>query len=227
MNREYSVIVAARNATDYISETLESILNQTCNPSEVIVVIDGPDELLEKKVRAVDSKIRVFVRPHAGQAIALNFGIRQTNYQYISFLDADDYWSIHKMKRQIDILEENSNIDAVSCGVRNFLDDPNDQQLLSYYRDFPGGRILSATTFRRHVFERFGYFPENVSSHQWVYVWWHSVTQKNLRIQKYDDIGLYRRIHQNNIWKTEAQHGYSSLLSFLRTKIAGNPNALE
>lgn len=88
-----SVIVPVYNGEAYIEECVESILNQTYPTFEVILVNDGSRdasgeicEALQKK----DGRIRVYHQENQGAAVARNFGLKQSQGEVISFVDADD-----------------------------------------------------------------------------------------------------------------------------------------
>jgi len=88
-----SVIVPVYNTEQYLVECIESILKQTYSNIEVILVDDGStdssgnicDEFAEK-----DSRVRVFHKKNEGVAVARNFGIQQSNGQYVVIVDSDD-----------------------------------------------------------------------------------------------------------------------------------------
>jgi teichuronic acid biosynthesis glycosyltransferase TuaG len=91
----FSVITPAYNAEKYIDATIKSILNQTCQDWEMIIV---DDESTDQTVDIVtnycktDSRIKLIKQKNKKQAAARNTGIRVAVGEWISFLDSDDYW---------------------------------------------------------------------------------------------------------------------------------------
>lgn len=90
---KYSVVIPLYNKQRYIKETLKSVLNQTFQDFEILVVDDGStDESLKEAKKVVSEKIRIIEQENQGVAVARNTGILHAKGEYISFLDADDIW---------------------------------------------------------------------------------------------------------------------------------------
>lgn len=90
-----SVIVPVYNAQDYLEQCIVSILEQTLQEIEVICVDDSStDRSLEilKKYEKEDSRMRVLTQPNSGAGAARNRGLSQASGEYLSFLDADDFF---------------------------------------------------------------------------------------------------------------------------------------
>ena len=102
-----SVIVAAYNAEQTISETLRSVLAQTWDPIEVIVVDDGSRDNTAACVLALaaaDSRIRLLRQTNRGVATARNLALAAARGEFVAPLDADDVWAPHKLRRQVECL---------------------------------------------------------------------------------------------------------------------------
>lgn len=88
-----SVIVPAWNSGRFIAEALDSILAQTLQPEQIIVVDDGSTDDTAKVVnRFQHSCIQYIHQPHQGIASARNTGLEAARGEFIAFLDADDRW---------------------------------------------------------------------------------------------------------------------------------------
>jgi glycosyltransferase involved in cell wall biosynthesis len=87
-----------------VGRAVESVLAQTHDELELIVVVDGPDAATEDVLRAyADPRLRVVVRPaRGGQAAALNTGIALARGAFVAFLDDDDTWLPTKLARQLE-----------------------------------------------------------------------------------------------------------------------------
>jgi glycosyltransferase involved in cell wall biosynthesis len=113
-----SVLIPAYNAMAYLSETIESVLSQTFNDFEVIVVNDGSSDGTEQWVsQIVDSRVKLISQENKGLAGARNTGIAHASVEYIAFLDADDLWEPIKLEKQVRILEENPEVGLVYTWV--------------------------------------------------------------------------------------------------------------
>lgn len=89
-----SVIVPVFNSSKYISRCIESVLNQTYNNFELILVDDGSvDDSLSilKEYARKDKRIKVFTQKNSGPGVARNLGIAKATGDYIVFVDSDDY----------------------------------------------------------------------------------------------------------------------------------------
>jgi GT2 family glycosyltransferase len=102
-----SVIIPAYNAAAFISETLDSVLAQTFDRYEVIVVNDGsPDtEKLEQRLVAYGERVRYIKQENRGAAAARNAGVLAAGGPYVAFLDADDAWTESYLAEQLRFIE--------------------------------------------------------------------------------------------------------------------------
>jgi glycosyltransferase involved in cell wall biosynthesis len=102
----FSVIIPLYNKEKYIEATLKSVLAQSFQNFEVIIVDDGSNDNSFKAVsQIIDSKITIYKQENKGVSFARNFGIKNAHGKYIALLDADDYWhSNHllELKKLID-----------------------------------------------------------------------------------------------------------------------------
>jgi glycosyltransferase involved in cell wall biosynthesis len=89
----FSIIIPLFNKSPYISKSVQSVLDQTFQEFELIIVNDGStDNSLEIAMQFTDSRIRIIDQPNAGVSAARNNGVKASKYDYIAFLDADDWW---------------------------------------------------------------------------------------------------------------------------------------
>lgn len=100
-----SVIIPMYNASRYIEETIQSVLDQTWSNIEIIVVDDGStDNSFDIVSNFKSNKIRLFRQENQGAPVARNFGFSQSKGDYIQYLDADDLLSPSKIKKQLQAL---------------------------------------------------------------------------------------------------------------------------
>lgn len=107
-----SIITPSYNASHYIEETIQSVLNQTYQNWEMIIVDDiSTDDTVNiiNKYCKIDDRIHLFILDEKGGAsLARNKAIRESKGQYIAFLDADDIWKQNKLERQVQFMQENN-----------------------------------------------------------------------------------------------------------------------
>ena len=90
---KFSVVVPLYNKEKEIVDTLNSILNQTYKPDEVIVVDDGStDKSIEVVEKNFKNKVKIIKQKNCGVSCARNRGIKEAKNEFICFLDADDLW---------------------------------------------------------------------------------------------------------------------------------------
>lgn len=90
---KFSVVIPLYNKEHYIEKTIKSVLNQTFQDFEVIVVNDGStDSSLDVAQTIKSDKVKIISQKNAGVAVARNTGIEHAYAKYIAFLDADDEW---------------------------------------------------------------------------------------------------------------------------------------
>lgn len=112
-----SIITSVYNAEKYIAETIESVLAQTFEKFEYILVNDASTDNsidIMQRYAKQDTRIRIMNLEYnsGGPARPRNIGIENAKGEYIAFLDSDDVWLPEKLQVQIDMIE-NGNYDIV------------------------------------------------------------------------------------------------------------------
>lgn len=121
---EISVIVPAYNAGKTILETIQSILQQSFQDFELIVINDGStDNTLEVLKQVEDQRLKVISYKNAGLPTARNRGISISIGKFLSFIDADDLWTPDKLQLQLVALQSKPNTGAVYSWTANMRDD--------------------------------------------------------------------------------------------------------
>lgn len=118
-----SVVMPTYNVAGYVAAAVESVLRQTLQDFELIVVDDGSTDGTPEIVRGFrDSRIRLIVGSHRGLPFPLCEGVGVAQAPYLSFLDGDDFWSPQKLERHVRFLEEHPEVDLTFSWSR-FVDD--------------------------------------------------------------------------------------------------------
>lgn len=159
-----TVIMAAYNTEEYIEEAIDSILQQSYDNFELLIVEDAStDNTLEVIKKYSDSRIRLIQNEeNVGQTKCLNIGIREAIGKYILIMDSDDIALPDRLKIQIGFMEENPEIVWAGSwmkafGKRNYILQP-----VSEHDDLRAqlvlGNVISNTTFiiRKSVLDTYG-----------------------------------------------------------------------
>lgn len=105
-----SVVIPAYNAEGSIRQAINSVLNQTHQPDEIIVVDDGSMDNTQSIIGEYGDKIIDIRQANAGASVARNTGVERAAGKWIAFLDADDEWLPAKLEIQIKHLKSNLNL---------------------------------------------------------------------------------------------------------------------
>ena len=169
-DRTVSVVVPAYNAVRTLPATMASILSQSVEPLEVIVVDDGSKDDTAELARSLGA--RVVTQANAGHAAARNTGIGAAEGRYVAFLDADDLWLPDKLERQLDEIGLNPEIRALQTGAARIDDDlrllwvehctRSTDQLWDtlYFRNMPA--LMSTIMVERELLEDVGGFDASL-----------------------------------------------------------------
>jgi len=114
-----SVVIPAHNAAETIAETLESLVGQTHEAWEAIMVDDGSTDataVIAQEFTARDHRIRLLKQRQAGEAGARNAGLDDAKHDWVLFLDADDWIASRHLERLTAEVAANPALDAVHCG---------------------------------------------------------------------------------------------------------------
>ncbi len=116
-----SVVVPVYNTKKYLEKCLDSLVYQTLDDIEIIVVNDGsPDEsqkIIDRYVQAYPNKVQAYVKENGGLSDARNFGISKCNGEYIGFVDSDDYVNLDMYQNMYNKAKE-QDFDMVVCDIR-------------------------------------------------------------------------------------------------------------
>ena len=124
----FSVIIPLYNKANFVGATIESILNQTFNDFEIVVVNDGStDNSLDVVNEISDPRIRIFTKENGGVSVARNFGIEKSQNEYIAFLDADDLWLPDYLETIKDMIEQYPQAGVFATGYTIIYSEDNKQ----------------------------------------------------------------------------------------------------
>lgn len=216
-----SVVIAAYNAEAYIAEAIESVLDQTIRPDEVIVVDDGSRDGTRDVLDRFNDRIVALTQSNSGQAAAVNKGLAIARGELIGFCDADDLWTKHKLETQLALLQRDGDVDAVFGKVQQFVspDVPAEQRArLAPAVEIMPGELKQCMLIRRTALDRVGPFDETLPATFFI-AWLGRAKQGGLRSAHVDDVVVRRRLHLGNGGRTNTDAQNLQTLMALRQAI--------
>ena len=209
-NPTVSVIIPTYNRAHLIGKAVKSVLSQTYQDFEVIVVDDGSTDNTGEIVKSFNNFIIRYISysDNRGVSAARNTGIKNCQGEYIAFLDSDDEWLPEKLNKQMKIFEsESSEVGVVYTG--DYYVDEKDKEIKKVhiprkkgyiYEDLlkaEGGLYLSTVLVKKECFTKVGLFDEDFPAREDLDMW--------IRIAKYykfryvEDLLVVCRTHLNQI----------------------------
>lgn len=231
---EVSMIVPVYQVEKYIAQCIESVLNQTFQDIELILVDDGSKDesgLICDSYAEKDDRILVIHTENNGAATARNVGLEHASGRYITFLDGDDYLAENMIARLYEVIEH-SEYDMVVCDFQNLLPDEKDNFIVHLKEQTVSGREVLEhlknernhglwTTvwnkiYKREVLEhlRFPdgkYFEDEFFSNQ-LYL-------NSNQIHVIPDVLCYHRVLASSTMNTQKAENYLDLIDALRERL--------
>jgi glycosyltransferase involved in cell wall biosynthesis len=103
----FSIVIPLYNKEEYVSKTIESVLEQTFQNFEVLIVDDGStDNSVAVVEQYTDDRIRIIRQKNQGVSAARNTGIKEAKYKLITLLDADDWWDKSFLEEMISLINK-------------------------------------------------------------------------------------------------------------------------
>ena len=159
--KKVSIIVPVYNVEKYLAKCLDSLVNQTLEDVEIIVVDDGSKDnskqIIDEFQTKYPDKIKSFVKENGGLSDARNFGLDRAGGDYIGFVDSDDYVTA-EMFEEMHSLAQKYDAEMVICNLQKVDENGKILQKLTQVPNMPE-KIDLAKNFS--VFSDLGYFACN------------------------------------------------------------------
>jgi glycosyltransferase involved in cell wall biosynthesis len=135
-----SIIVPVYNVENYLAKCLDSLINQTHQNIEILVVNDGSkdnsEQIIQKYAQKHPEKIKPFVKENGGLSDARNFGIDRATGDYIGFVDSDDYVTPTMFEEMVNLAEKHYS-KMVICNIQKVDQNGNVTQKLTQIPNMP------------------------------------------------------------------------------------------
>jgi len=214
--QKVSVIMPCFNHARFVAESANSILGQTEQDLELIIVDDCSSDNSWEVIQAVaqgDQRVRMMRHDqNRGASRSRNDGLQAARGEFVGFCDADDIWEPQKLRAQLDLLQQFKEYPVVYCDA-TIVDEtgmPTGQRFSQRYSPplNPSGRLFSdlihqgnfinmqSVLLRRECVDQVGYFDEGI---KWVEDWWFWIRISHKHPFRYDPRALARyRVHSKS-----------------------------
>jgi teichuronic acid biosynthesis glycosyltransferase TuaG len=210
-----SIITPSYNSEKFISKTIESVINQTYQNWEMIIVDDcSPDnsnKIVEEYCKK-DSRIKLIkLEKNSGPAVARNRAIEEAKGRYIAFLDADDLWKPEKLEKQINFMKENNLVFTYSSydlidEEGNFMGTFKTKEIISYESMLKTNSVGCLTVI--YDADMLGkMFMPNILKHQDYGLWLKILKKINSTKGIIEPLAVYR-IRKNSVSSNKLKAAY-------------------
>ncbi len=181
----FSIIIPLYNKELYIENTLKSVLNQSFTDFEILIINDGSTDNSEQKILNFnDNRIQYFSKKNEGVSTARNLGIEKATSNYITFLDADDFWYpnfLETMHKGITLFPKEKVFTAaieIETPKKIFsahysISKKSEFEIVNFFDASYKESVIctSCAVFHRNVFEKVGVFDTSIKSGQDTDLW--------------------------------------------------------
>ncbi|WP_420578366.1 glycosyltransferase family A protein [Ekhidna sp.] len=209
-----TLIIPCYNAEKHLTETLESVVESTLLPDQIICVDDAStDSTVEILASSRLTPHIIKNQKNQGPSYCRNVGLTNTSGSYITFLDADDLLPPAKLKWQKEFLDQRPEIDIV-VGQTICFPDPKrgDKRSSAHFNAYLGSMM-----FRKSLLDKVGFFDESLrfSEDQ---DWFLRVRERKVGVKYVEKLALNKRLHDDNMTK-DLSFKETGLISALKKSI--------
>ena len=192
-----SVVIPVHNGEKYLRECVESLLNQTLRPSEVIIVDDGSTDQTPYIAGSFGDPIVFLSQNQAGPAAARNLGVEAASGEYLAFIDADDIWLPEKLALQTGYFADHPDTDIVFGMMKNFYSPETDAGFRSRYactEEIVPGIHAGTMLLKKETFLRVGLFNPSLKMGEFI-DWQARATALKCTVHVLPELLIDRRAH--------------------------------
>jgi len=252
-----SVIIPAYNYGRFLSETLDSVLRQSYDDFECIIVDNGSTDNTSDIILPYlqDTRFKYIKQENLGVSVARNVGLKQAKGEYILFLDADDLIEKDKLKASVSYLMKHKDCDLVYSNMRYFKSENPSQHFfcfdcdsntestwmkkiegkgLNLIKDFIEGNIMviSSPVFKKGLMKEIGVFDEDIHYNEdWDFWFRMALENKRFKYLEGPETKALIRVHKTsasvNVLKMQICGWYVLIKNSEKIKSSNLERALE
>ena len=222
-NPKVSIIVPCYNQAQYLSEALQSVLDQTYENWECIIVNDGsPDNTKEVAQEWVkkDSRFIYLYKENGGLSSARNAGIANANGEFILPLDADDRIGKDYTLLAIQAFQDDESLKLVYCKAEKFGEESGSWDLpdFSLYELARQNMIFCSAFYRKKEWERVGGYDVNMIYGLEDWEFWISILKDGGEVKHIEEVGFYYRVKSISMINTIYSDKRKEIFEYLSIK---------
>ena len=172
---QFSIIIPVYRVEEYLEKCVDSILAQTCQDFELLLIDDGsPDgsgAICDRYAASHPNQVRALHQPNGGAGAARNNGLRHAKGKYLSFLDSDDFFEPDMLEKAYEKAEE-TKADFVVFGSDQYFEDSNQFKPVSWvvrYQELPPYQPFGRRSMTDNIFKVFvGWAWDKLYNREWV-----------------------------------------------------------
>lgn len=197
-----SVIIPCFNGGKYLNETINSVLDQTYQNFEIIIVDDGSTDPETKQFLSVilHPKIKVYFKENEGVSSARNYAILKSTGNYIIPLDADDLLGEDYLELAVDVLNQNGSVKLVTCNVTYFGYRKVSKLSIKYSIEtlLAKNLFVVSSMFRREDYDKTNGFNSNMKDGFEDWDFWISLLGDGGEVYNIDKTCFFYRSHKDS-----------------------------
>lgn len=224
-NSLVSIIVPCFNQAEYLSESLQSVLNQSYENWECIIVNDGsPDatEAVAKLWLTKDKRFKYVFQENKGIVGARNIGISLAKGEYILPLDADDKISVRYLECAVKAFQGDDDLKLVYCKAEKFGDVVGYWELrpFSLFSLSRFNMIFCSALYRKKDWELVGGYDENMKCGIEDWEFWIAILKTGGKVRCLEEVGFFYRITPNSRTANLTEEKMKPLYEYMNIKHA-------
>jgi len=215
---DISALIPVYNTDRFIRESIESVLDQTFPPVEIVVFDDGSTDGSANVVKSFGDRVRYLGPERVGFVVARNRLVSEARCDWIAFQDADDIWTADKLEKQVAYLRESPGIEACLGLAEQFLEPGCEAPSTvkdGFFEEATAQFYIQNLLASREVFSIVGDFLEDALGPD--SDWFARAKDRHVSIGVVNEVLFRRRWHDSNI--SNDFHFKSAMLDILRRSI--------